>query len=92
MSQSPFDALLAQLQEKLQETMAHLEAAAVEHQRLKDALAPFAKVAVEYEAAFVQQQKIYKDEGRTPPGWPDSHRVSVLLGDCRKAYLAVTAP
>lgn len=49
---------------------------------LREALKPFAKIAEDYEAS--EQRRI-----RTHTDLPDSHRVSIALGDCRNARLAL---
>ena len=53
---------------------------------LESALQPFALLAEQYDAADQKRAQNYKDEGRAPgPGTSDGHRISIGLGDCRKA-------
>jgi hypothetical protein len=60
---------------------------------LRIALEPFAKLADDYEASEQRRIRTYADEGRAPGAkLPDSHRVSISLGDCRNAKLAMSIP
>ena len=78
--------------EALKDLVAEFEQQAERIKVLRQALAPFSNVALDYEEAFVRQIQVYADEGKKAPGWSDSHKVSVSLGDCRKAYEALTCP
>ncbi len=66
--------------------------AKVEIERLRAALKPFADVAAAYERSHEITAQHYRDE-RGPdykyPPPPDSHRIDVPLGDCRKARIVV---
>lgn len=54
------------------------------------ALEPFAAMAEVYDAAERKRDKHYSDEGRSPgPAPSDAHRISVMLGECRKARAAL---
>jgi hypothetical protein len=64
---------------------------------------PFARVADNYEASIERANRALLDEakvhGRSPPEdhllkqpLPDSHRVSVSIGDCRRARAALSQP
>jgi hypothetical protein len=57
---------------------------------MREALEPFAKIADDYDAAEQRRIRTHTDEGRAP-GAPlaDYHRVSIALGDCRNARLAL---
>ncbi len=57
--------------------------------RLRSALAPFAKIAADYEVADEQRAQRYRDEGRKIGPHSDSHRVSIGLGECRAARIAL---
>jgi hypothetical protein len=60
-----------------------------ENVALRAALAPFAKIAADYEASDQQSQQHHRDEGRTWKSRCDGHRVSIALGDCRRAAVAL---
>jgi hypothetical protein len=51
-----------------------------------EALRPFAEIADLYAKRRTLEIKVYADEGeKPPPDFPDSHRVSVTLGNLRRA-------
>jgi hypothetical protein len=60
--------------------------------KVREALEPFAKIADQYDAADQRRLSDYRDEGR-PAGPPhaDYHRVSVELGECRRALEALAS-
>ncbi len=60
-----------------------------ENKALRAALAPFAKIAADYEAADEQRAQHYRDEGREIGPHSDGHRVSIGLGECRAARIAL---
>jgi hypothetical protein len=59
---------------------------------LRIALEPFAKIADDYEASEQRRIRTHTDEEREPGAkLPDSHMVSIALGDCRNARFALDA-
>ena len=59
-------------------------------ERLRAALKPFADLAKSYEDADVARAPRYRDEGRMSGAYhEDCHRVSIGLGECRAARLAL---
>lgn len=61
------------------------------HDELVAALKPLAAIALQYEELDRQRLKHFADEGRAPgPGYADSHRVSVSLGELRAALKALS--
>lgn len=58
---------------------------------LEAALAPFAKIAADYEASDAKSAEHHRDEGRPFTPRPDGHRVSIAIGDCRRARAALKA-
>lgn len=74
----------------LHEAAAELARLRAEVERLQAALQPFATLAEQYEAANKRRDQHYRDErGSGCPPTADHHRVSVALGDCRKARAAL---
>lgn len=68
------------------------------HQALRDALEPFAHTADVYEASIEGANRAILDEVRCAgteyvlkEPLPDTHRVSVTMGDCRRARAALTS-
>lgn len=60
---------------------------------VRQALAPFAKIADIYDRAHEERVRHYADEGRDfGPPQPNHYLVSVSLGECRKARAALAAP
>lgn len=66
------------------------EEAADEIERLRATLKPFADLAALYETAHEKRLQIWKDEvHKAPLPDSDSHRVSIGLGECRRALDAL---
>lgn len=60
---------------------------------VREALEPFAKIADDYDAAHQRRVKFCAVDNSTPGHpMPDSHRVSIAIGDCRKARVALALP
>lgn len=56
----------------------------------KRALKPFADIATAYARKDAERARHYRDEGCSPgPDLADSHRVSIGLGECRRALSAL---
>lgn len=64
----------------------------------REALEPFARTAANYDASLARTNQAAADEAKCTGGEytakspiPDAHRVSVTMGDCRKAQRALAA-
>lgn len=60
-----------------------------ENAKLRAALKPFAEIARAYAESDDKMAERYKKEGRTINDRSDGHRVSISLGDCRRARDAI---
>lgn len=57
----------------------------------QEALRPFAEIAADYERADAKSAEHHRDEDRTYKPRSDSHRISISLGDCRRARALLPA-